>query len=246
LDPGFQCGPGSPTNVGPLIDLSAWPISNDPTASVVAMDAKGMLLFCSPDNAAQAKKLPDPPTGAFTNLAGFTLDQNDLYLLDPIANSIWVFWSGDFEGEPAYYFGDQAPPLQDIVDLAATREELYLLHADGQMAVCVTGNLGDVTPNRCTDPAPYIDMRIGRESTIMAPAPAYSQVQYSLPPDPSLYLLEGGNQAVDRYSLRSLTFQSRYLPEQLFAYDATAAWVDPVQRLIFLAVGNKVYYTNLP
>jgi hypothetical protein len=246
LDPGFQCGPGSPTNVGPLIDLSAWPLSNDPTASVVAMDAKGMLLFCSADKAPLAKKLPDPPTGAFTNLAGFTLDQTDLYLLDPQANSVWVYWSGDFEGEPAYYFGDEAPSLQNVIDLTATHEELYLLHADGQMAVCVTGSLGDVTPNRCTDPTPYIDMRIGREGALMAATPAYSQVQYSTPPDPSLYLLDGQEQAVDRYSLRNLTFQRRYLPDEPFGYEATAAWVDPIQRLVFLAIGSKVYYANFP
>jgi hypothetical protein len=59
-------------------------------------------------------------------------------------------------------------------------------------------------------------------------------------------LLEEKKQAVDRYSLRNLNFQSRYLPDQQFPDDATAAWVDPVGRLVFLAIGDRVYYTNLP
>ena len=246
VDPAFQCGPGIPANVGPLIDLSPWPVGSNPAASVVAMDANGMLLFCSPDSAPQPKKLPNSPAGALKDLKGFALNFNDLYVLDPAANSVWVYWSGDFDGEPAYYFGDQPPPLQDVVDLAATNEDLYLLHADGHMTLCITGQFGEVTPTRCTDPAPYIDMRPGQEGLPLSPVPPYSQVEYSPPPDPSLYLLEPSNHAVDRYSLRNLAFQSRYLPLQTLGPGATAAWVDPVERLIFVADGNRVYYANLP
>jgi hypothetical protein len=247
VDPAFQCGPGSPTNVGPLIDVSAWPVGNNPTASVVAMDARGMLLFCSPGETPQPKKLPNPPTGEFQNLQGFTLDVNDLYVLDPAANSVWVYWGGDLEGEPAFYFGEQAPSLQDVVDLAATNEELYLLHAGGRMTLCVTGKLGDITPNRCTDPAPYTDTRLGRESATLQPIPAYSQIQYSPPPDPSLYLLDPANQAIDRYSLRNLAYQSRFLPVEAISTEAaTASWVDTVGRLVFLAIDNQIYYANQP
>ena len=246
IDPAFQCGPGIPANVGPLIDLSPWSMGSDPTASVVAMDANGMLLFCSPDSAPQPKKLPNSPAGELKDLKGFALNFNDLYVLDPVANSVWVYWSGDFNGEPAYYFGDQPAPLQDVIDLAATNEDLYLLHADGHMTLCVTGQLGVVTPTRCTDPAPYIDMRPGQESLPLSPVPAYSQLQYSPPPDPSLYFLEPADHAVDRYSLRNLAYQSRYLPMQSLGSGATAAWVDSVERLIFIAEGNRVYYANLP
>jgi hypothetical protein len=247
VDAAFQCGPGSPTNVGPLVDLIAWPVGNTPAASVAAMDAKGMLLFCSFDGSPQPKKLPNPPTGELKDLQGFSLDLSDLYVLDPTANSVWVYWGGDFEGEPAYYFGEQAPPVQDAVDLAATNEELYLLHAGGRMTLCVTGKLGDVTPNRCTDPALYTDTRPGRESASLQPIPAYSQLQYSPPPDPSLYLLDPASQAIDRYSLRNLAYQSRFLPTRtLSSGEATAFWVDPAERLVFLAIGNQIYYANLP
>jgi hypothetical protein len=247
VDPTFQCGPGSPTNVGPLIDLSAWPADNTITASVAGIDAKGMMLFCSPGATPQAKKLPNPPNGELKDLRGFTLYVNDLYVLDPVSNSVWVYWGGDLDGEPAYYFDEQAPSLQDVVDLAATNEELYLLHNGGRMTLCITGQLGEATPNRCTDPAPYTDTRPGRESATLQPIPAYSQIQYHPPPDPSLYLLDPANQAIDRYSLRNLAYQSRFLPGRtLSSEDATAFWVDPVEQLVFLAIGNQVYYAYQP
>ena len=245
LDPGFQCGPGSPVNLGPLIDLAAWPAGANPNASIIAMDSKGMLLFCTPEDTPLPKKLPNPPAGQLNGLAGFTLDQNDLYVLDPTLNAVWVYYNADFEGEPAYYFSEGVPPLQDVIDLAATNEELYLLHSDGRMTLCVTGTMGVVTPNRCTDPVPYIDMRLGRESLPLTEIPGYTQLQYSPPPDPSLYLLEPAKQAIDRYSLRNLAYQSRYLPQTSLPA-ATAAWVDPVERLVFLATGGRVYYANQP
>ncbi len=246
VDPAFQCGPGVPANVGALIDLSAWPVGNSPAASIVGMDANGMLLFCTPGDSPRPKKLPSPPTGDFADLKGFAFDLNDLYVLDPASNAVWVYWGGDLEGEPAFYFGEQVPQLQDVVDLAATNEELYLLHSDGRMTLCVTGALGEVTPNRCTDPAPFMDSRPGREGAVLAPAPEYSQLQYSAPPDPSLYLLDPANQAVDRFSLRNLAFQSRFVPVQSNLPPATSFLVEPVERMIFLAAGNQVYYTNLP
>jgi hypothetical protein len=247
LDTGFQCGPGSPANAGPLVDLAVWPFGSSPSANVVAMDAKGMLLFCAPGEAPLPKKLPKPPTGELDNLATFALDQNNLYVLDPGLNAVWVYYNGDFEGEPASYFGEQAPPpLQSVIDLAASNDDLYLLYEDGHMAICVTGGLGDTIPNRCTDPAPYMDMRVGSESLPLTPAPGYAQMQNSPPPDPSLYLLIPDEQTIHRYSLRSLAYQGGYAPLQPLGKEATAAVVDPAERLIFLATGEQIYYAILP
>jgi hypothetical protein len=246
LDFTFQCGPGSPANAGPLIDISAWPAGTPPVAPIVGIDANGTLLFCAPDSLPQPKKLPNSPLGELQNLAGFALDLSDVYVLDPASDAVWVYYNGDFNGEPADYFGEQKIPLDDIIDMAANNEELYLLHSDGHMTVCSTGQLGEATPNRCIDPAPYVDMRAGQEGNPLQPIPPYAQIQYSLPPDPSLYLLASSDQAIDRYSLRNLAYQGRYLPLSPLYGEVSASAVDPVQRLAFIAAGNNIYYANMP
>jgi hypothetical protein len=81
----------------------------------------------------------------------------------------------------------------------------------------------------------------------LVPVNPYSQIEYSQPPDPSLYLLEPTGQAVDLYSLQRLTYQRRYLPNTaLTGGAATAFTVDPLNRIIFLAAGNYVYYGRIP
>jgi hypothetical protein len=246
LDPAFKCGPGV-VNVGALIDLAAWPAGNEIQANVLAMDAKGALLFCSAEADPTVKRLAAPEGKTLQGLKGFSLNSTDLYVLDPLNGTVWIYWAGDFENIPANYFGsDQPPALTEVVDMAATNEELYLLGADGRMAVCVPGSLG-LAISRCTNPAPYIDMRVGRENTPFAPSAPYTQIQYSQPPDPSLYLLASTSQSVDRFSLRNLSYQSRYAPEDpLSGGETTAFVVDSVGRMVFLVVGSQVYYANLP
>jgi hypothetical protein len=191
--------------------------------------------------------LADPPNASLTNLKAFALDQNDLYVLDPANNAIWAYWSGDFASEPVFYFGEQIPQLSDVIDVAATNEDVYLLHADGHMTVCFTGTVGSVAPTRCTENTPYVDSRPGREGGALTPSTPYTQIQYSPPPDPSLFLGEASSQAVDRYSLRNLAFQKRYLPREILAGGPMSAFtVDTVERVIFLAAGNSIYYANLP
>jgi hypothetical protein len=211
------------------------------------MDAQGTLLFCAPDTAPTAQALASPANARLTNLKAFALDQNDLYVLDPANNAIWAYWSGDFASEPVFYFAEQVPELGDVVDLAASNEDVYLLHSDGQMTVCFTGTVGSVAPTRCSEKTSYVDSRPGREGSSLTPSTPYTQVQYSPPPDPSLFLGEASSQAVDRYSLRNLAFQGRYLPlEKLAGGPMSAFVVDTVERVIFLAAGNSVYYANLP
>jgi hypothetical protein len=246
LDSAFKCGPGA-ANVGPLIDLAAWPLGTEIEASVLAMDADGGLAFCSSQADPVVKRLAAPEGKTLKGLKGFSLDLMDLYVLDPVNGTVWIYWAGDFENAPFNYFGEEKPPsLGNVVDMAATSEELYLLNADGHMVICFPGNLGLAIP-RCTDPAPYIDMRVGRENTPFAPSTPYTQIQYSQPPDPSLYLLAAANQSVDRYSLRNLSYQTRYAPNTPLSGGETSAFVvDSVGRMVFLVVGNQVYYANLP
>ena len=248
LDPSFECGPnvGGVLQTGPVIDIVAWPTGFTPTASLLAMDAGGNALYCQPNQSPTVQKMAPPPNALMENLRGFALDGSDLYVLDPFSNAVWRYRNSNLEDEqPSLYFDEEIPFMSDMVDLAVNNGELYLLHSDGHLTLCTPGVAG-VAPARCADPQ-YVDSRLGRENTPLISSSAFVQVLVTEPPDPSLYLLEGGGQAVYHFSLRNLVFQRQYLPpSNLSTRSATAFAVNPVRRLIFLAIGNQVYYASLP
>lgn len=251
VDASFQCGPGATGYTGgPLIDLAPAPPSKSPQAAVIAIDAKGNLLLCSPGNAPNAGKLPRPATAAnWGKLMAAALDPDlgHLYILDPSDQAVWAYWNGNLQDQPQLYFGDVVPPMQDVVDLAANQDELYLLHVDGHLTRCNFSKLQQVSPTRCINSAPYEDSRPGREKAPMIPDNPFTQIFSNQPPDPSLYLMEPKTQAIYRFSLQSLVFQYQVQPAgDLRGGPATAFTVNNIDRTLFLATGNQVYYTSLP
>jgi len=247
VDSNFHCGPGpvGVSDVGPLTDILPWPQGYDPAASILALDPTGKVLFCSPDEPAKLQILKPPPNPNWGNLGGFTLDFNDLYVLDPPSNAVWLYSSSNFIDEPRFVFDEEVPEMDGVRDLVVNRSELYLLHADGHMTMCDLGAL-DVTPTRCTD-QPYIDFRPGRENVPLILSTPFTQVSFTPPPDPSLFLLEPQSHAIYHFSLRNLVFQRQYLPDKTLSNrQATAFFVNPVKHNIFLAIGNQVYYAILP
>ncbi|HEX9029293.1 MAG TPA: hypothetical protein VF823_08970 [Anaerolineales bacterium] len=251
VDAAFQCGPGATGYAGgPLIDLSPAPPTKSPQAAVIAVDAKGNLLLCSPGNAPNAGKLPRPATAAnWGKLTAGTVDPDlgHLYILDPADQAVWAYWNGNLQDQPQFYFGDVVPPLQDVVDLAANHDELYLLHADGHLTRCNFSKLQQVAPTRCVNSASFEDSRPGREKAPMVLDNPFTQIFSNQPPDPSLYLMDPKTQAVYRFSLQSLVFQYQVQPaSDLHGGQATAFTVNNIDHTLFLATGNQVYYTALP
>ena len=248
VDPSFQCGPGPEDAAlsGALIDIIAWPGDYTPKARLVAMDARGNLLYCAPGDAPQTSQLAPAKTMTGGDFAGFTFGDGNVYLLDPASNAVWIYWDGNLEEEPQLFFNEAVPPMQDVIDLAESNNQLYLLHADGKLTVCLFSDLGDVAPTRCSETS-YIDFRPGHENTPITPPPLFSQIQYNQPPDPSLYFLEPEAQAIYHFSLRNLAFQRQYLPETPLDGEAATAFAhDPLKRLLFLAIGDQVYYAGMP
>jgi hypothetical protein len=247
LDMNFQCGPsaaGGPV-VGPIIDIAAWPAGFEPAATLLAMDAEGNVLYCRKDEAPLAAQLSKPDVENWGKIAGFTLDLGDAYVLDRPSNGVWIYWRSNFMQEPALYFNAEIPTLEDVLDLAVTGNDLYLLHVDGRVTLCVYSNMAGVL-TRCTDIA-FVDTRSGREGMPMIPAAPFAQLQYTAPPDPSLFFLQPADHGAYHYSLRNLAFQRMYLPdEHLSSRPATAFAVDTLQRYLYLAIGNEVYYAVMP
>ncbi len=246
LDVEFQCFPNTPSQVGPLLDMLPGSSNSESPSDILTLDPKGNLLYCQTDSVPNLQTLQPPAARSFAALQAFTEDLNYLYVLDPPANAVWVYPANNLSQEPRLYFDEYTPPMQDTIDLATASDELYLLHADGHLTLCQTSNL-DVSPTRCTEPAPFLDSRPGLEELPLVPVNPYTQIEYSQPPDPALYLLEPTGQAVDLFSLQRLTYQRRYLPVNALAGGAATAFtIDPVNRIIFLAAGNSVYYGRIP
>jgi hypothetical protein len=240
-DPDFSCSPTS--TVGPIIDISPLPKGNDLRATVLAMDANANLLYCIPGKSPGSNS-PAPPQINWRGPIGFTYDAGDLYVLDPPANAVWIYRGGQVSQEPRLFFGSQIPFMPDVVDLAVNRNDLYLLHTDGHITTCTYSSLQE-SPTRCQDPTPYYDARVGRQSGPIIHDAPFSQILYTSPPDPSIYMLDPINQAIYHFSLR-LTFQRQFRSmTDLGEGEATAFTISP-NRTIFIAIGNRVFYADLP
>jgi len=244
IDPDFLCGPASGQNpVGPLIDIVALPRGFQGGATIAGIDVSGNMLYCAPKIVPFSHHLAYPLTN-FGSLKGMVLDAGDLYVLDPGRNAVWVYPGMKVDEAPHQFLGETTSFMPDVIDITIAGEDVFLLHGDGHQTKCINNGQVD-TPTQCDNPFPYTDSRAGRQNGAVIPDSLFDQFVYAPPPDPSLYLLDAGNQAIFRFSLR-LSFQQQFrsirkLPEG----PATAFAVSPT-RILFLAVGSQVFYAALP
>ncbi len=246
VDTSFRCSMEDAGGIIPLVDIAPWPAgyAPHPEATIVAVDALGHLLFCQPGSLPIAEDLPPPMTAEWSRVNALSLDLGNMFLLDP-SSGVWIFWARQFDQPPKFFFSGEVPPLENVIDMLVVSNELYLLDTDGQLTLCAL-SLVDSAPTRCTKGV-YLDNRPGYESLPMAIQPGFVQVVYVPPPDASLLLVQAESHAIFHFSLRSLVYQTQYLPlTSLVEYPITAASVDPSARLIFIALGNRIYYAVLP
>ena len=244
IDPNFQCEPTyGPIDVGPLVDIVELPPGSFENASLLGMDANGNLLYCvigsPPYSAAMA-----PPNTGFGVPTAMTLDRSDLYILDPKVNAVWLYRNLEVSQQPRLYFGDEIPPMEDVIDLAAYNADLYLLHADGHVTKCTYSGLAE-SPTRCDDPYSFSDNRPGKIHGPFIEDTVFSQIYFLTFPERSIYLLDPQNQAIYYFSVL-LNLQSQYQPKTPIAEgDATAFAISP-NRTAFIAIRNYVYYAAMP
>jgi hypothetical protein len=245
IDPNFQCGPSyGPVTVGPLVDIVELPVGAVvEDAVLLGMDAAGNLLYCTLFGQPLASTLAQPATG-LSEPTALTIDQGNLYVLDPKVNAVWIYEGMDTSQPPRLFFGNEVPLMQDVIDLAVYNDQLYLLHSDGHLTQCIYSRLEE-SPTSCNDPYPYTDNRPGRQNGAVIPDSLFNQVSYVSFPDRSMYLLDPQHQAIFYFSVL-FNFQIQYRAvRDLPQGQATAFAVSP-DRLIFLAIGNSIYYAALP
>jgi hypothetical protein len=147
--------------------------------------------------------------------------------------------------QPHLFFGDQVPYMQDIVGFAINNDDLFLLHKDGHLTICVYSSL-QVSDTRCTDPATYVDKRPGRQDGPIILDAQFNQILYAQPPDPSIYLLDPIHQSIYHFSVK-LTLQEQFRSKNTMPSNTNAtAFTVTQNRTVFMAVGNQVYYASLP
>jgi hypothetical protein len=246
IDPFFKCAPGPYGSfmVGAITDITPIPRGHDTKATVLAIDANGNLLYCIPGEDPLAQPLAPPDTN-WGSPEGVVFDSGDLYVLDPKTNAVWIYRNMDISKQPRFFFGHQVPPMHDVIDLAVNRADLYLLHTDGHITTCTYSGLVE-SPTRCEEPAYFIDPRPGRQDSPVIEGAYFTQVLFAPPPDPSIYMLEPTTQSVYHFSVR-LTLQRQFRSSQpLPSGPATAFAISHTNRTVFLAVGNEVFYADLP
>jgi hypothetical protein len=242
IDPNFTCGPNP--KIGPLIDIAPLPKGNSFKATILAMDVNGNLLYCIPGSL-PIENAPAPPQPGWGEPTAFTLDAGDLYALDPKTNGVWIYRAMAIDRQPHLFFGDQVPFMQDVVGFTVNNDDLFLLHKDGHLTTCVYSQL-QVAATRCTDPATYVDRRQGRQNGPLILDAQFSQILYTQPPDPSIYMLDPFHQAIYHFSVK-LSLQEQFRSKNpLHSNTNATAFTVTQNRMVFLAVGNQIYYASLP
>jgi len=242
LDPNFICEPvPQPLIVGELVDIIPLPIGSDTNAEVRGMDANGNLMSCIPGGEPSVTSQMPPPDMHWGEPTAFEMNSTGLYVLDPITNAVWIFWNEDnFSELPTLYFDEQIPNMGDVIDLTLNRQDLFLLHSDGHLTMCTSGN-----PTRCEDPAVVNDIREDRHIDEIFDGIVFSEIQFSPPPDPSIYLLDSETPAIYHLSVR-LTYQGQFRSQYEIVEGPATAFTISTKHQLFLAIGNKVYYSPLP
>jgi hypothetical protein len=256
VDPQFNCsqGPaGGGIIVGPLVDITAIPPDAPNKATLLAIDASGNILYCTPGDSPLSKMLPQPQ-GYWGTISGITFSGRSLYVLDTKLSAVWIF-KGDstlgFGDAPTLFFGNNVPGMGDVIDMSIYSDDLYLLHQDGKMTRCTYSNF-ESSPTRCITPFPYMDERAGSASKpVKFPNTQFTQMLIAQPY--SIYIMDVKKPAMYHFSL-SMGLQQLLVPDQDGDYPLpttlpTAFAVMPdlsAGRRAFIAYGNQVLYAPLP
>ena len=178
----------------------------------------------------------------------------NLFVLDPPGNAIWIYGADEkmeFSGPPSLFFSGNLVPtrLDASLDIAVAGTDLYLLFNDGHVTHCTPG-VEELIPIRCNDPETLVDTRPGHQSGPILTDALLTQMTFTSPPDPSLYMLEPLTASIYRFSPRpdALNMQSQFRAavgqaKSIFTSPVSAMAISP-NRYIFLSVGNQIYYAS--
>ena len=242
-----QAGTYDGISIGSLVDVVAIPINNTYKAPVLAVDANGNILYCANGKQPVVSSLV-PPDAGWGQIISMTYDSGLLYLLDASQNALWVYEGSvsEFAKTPRSYFDGFPLNITGAIDITNNGEELYILHADGHVSTCLAPGFA-FSQLQCKDPDAYRDERVGATKMDFQ-TKLFTQMRYSPPPDPSLYMLEPGDAEIYQFSLR-LNLNRIYRPElgsNSVAGKPATAFAIAANRNAYLAFANQLFYAVIP
>lgn len=249
----FNCRSGTydGITVGPLIDIIALPRTSPSGVTLMGMDSSGNLLFCIPGQTPKAAFLT-LPSADWRGFDAFAYDAGTLYVLDSKANAVWTYngQPGQSFSEPFFFFEQEIPRLSEAIGMAANGDDLYILHRDGHLTTCTYSRIF-TSPTRCADPATLNDTRPGSQGGPKLLDGLFTQIAFTLPPDPSVVMLEPNMRSIFRFSPRSLELQHQIRSQPgkddpLPLSPVTAMAFSP-NKVLFVLVSGQVYFAvNAP
>lgn len=253
-DDAFDCGL-NPKNVispiGKLVDIVPMSVGNSFGATIMGIDASGVIEYCIPGEAGITGSII-PPDAGWVSLKAMSIYQGYLYILDSGGNAVYRYY-GDgiqFDEKPTLFFDRIVPNLADAVDIEVNGFELYILKSNSQMIECTYSPLKDYKETECLDPAPFGDMRTAQEpQPVSFPNAGFVQLHMTPAPDSSLYLLDAKEKSIYHFSLQR-NLQKILYPRLIDDMDVEKLTPTAVAistgRIAYLALGNLVYYAPLP
>lgn len=248
LDKEFHCEPGQYGEfiVSKLVDLALLPREAPNDWILAAVDTNGNIIYCA-KNARPSHQVLTPPDSQWGKPSAISIENGNLYMLDPLTNAVWIFEGDDYSfagAVPHFFFGAEVPNLKAMQDIAIQGDTLFLINQDGHVAICEYSD--DIeNPTTCRDPAPYGDSRPGRHDANTLPDAHFSQIQLTDAPLESLFMLDPVSRSIYQFNL-NLNLQRQFrakteLPEGLI----TAFAVSP-QQSIFVAIEDQIYFGYIP
>ena len=230
------------------------PEDNEEGAAIAAMDANGNLLLCFAEEAPLAITLV-PPSSNWGDPKSLVVENGNLYVLDPLTNAVWIFDGGEsgFREPPYFFFGDQVPTIQGALDITLSGERLFILQDDGHITICdytfAVTDTGARNTTTCVDPATFEDDRPGREYGPQIYDATFYQIMRTPAPEPSIFMLDPISKSVYHFGLRLRLIAQYRSSASLPDAEVTAFTISPKFapfRTLFLAVGNEIYFADLP
>lgn len=251
MNPNFACAAGTynDVSVDNLVDMVFVSPSNKYRAPILAIDMNGTLLYCSNGRTPVALSLTAPESG-FGRIKAAAIHEGSgtLYLLDPTANEVWIYqgFGAEFTNAPFAYYEDFPHDLSSAVDFDTNGEEMYVLYEDGHLSRCLSSGISTIGL-KCTEPEIYKDARAGIEGFDLS-GTKFTQISYSGPLDPSLYLLSPDDTAIYQFSILlnlNRIYRSDY-DQQTLSTRAPSAFSITNDRNAFIAFGNQLYQAIIP
>ena len=261
IDDAFKCSNTEydEASMNPIVDISEYSGNGTADPDLVAIDNKGVILYCYAGGQSPVAEKVEKPALGFGNTTEVEVKNNNIYLLDKAANAVWFYSLEELtktqdqnpDLSPTFYFSENVPNLANVIDLTINELSLFAFYPDQHIILCeyqTEYNGGFITTTSCEDPAIFEDTRNEISQTPIIEGSKFDQITSSPSPEPSVFLADFSTKQIFQFS-QSLRLNQVFEPQTNFTEaTATAFDVSPgykPYRTIVMAFGNELYIARV-